>query len=66
MTPANILLAMELMMTLSNRLLAYRDAIASARAQNRDLTDSELDALADAAEQTLELNRQRLEAMKKP
>lgn len=66
MTPANILLAIDLMMALSRKFIAYRDAVASARAQNRDLSDSELDALADAAEQTLELNRKRLEAMQKP
>lgn len=63
MTPANILLAVDLMMALSRKFMAYREAIAAARAQDRDLTDSELDALADAAEQTLELNKKRLESM---
>lgn len=63
MTPANILLAVDLMMALSRKFIAYREAISAARAQDRDLTDSELDALADAAEQTLELNKKRLESM---
>lgn len=66
MTPANIMLAIDLMISLSKRFIAYRDAIDSARAQNRDLTDSELDALADATDQTIELNRKRLQAMQKP
>lgn len=61
---ANILLAVDLITGLSKRIMAYRDSIRTARAEGRDLTDSELDALSEEAGQALELARARIEAVK--
>lgn len=66
MTPANILLAIELMMTLAKRFAAYRDAVNEATAKGGDIDDPKLESLAEECGQTLELNRKRLEAMQKP
>jgi hypothetical protein len=61
---ANIFLAMDLITGLVQRISAYSQMISKARAENRDITEAELDALAEAAGQALELARKRIEAMK--
>jgi hypothetical protein len=65
MTPANILLAVDLLGSLVTKVMQYQASIRQAIAEGRDLTDSELDAMSIAAGQELELARRRIEALKK-
>lgn len=62
--PVNIVMAIKLIAGLSERIIAYRNTIVRAQAENRDITESELDALAEQAGQALELARARIEVVK--
>jgi hypothetical protein len=64
MNPANILMAVDLIAALAQRIGAYSAAVEKARAEGRDLSDAELDALAAQAGQAIELARARVAAIK--
>lgn len=65
MTLGNIILAADLIHSLFQRAMKYQETIKTALAENRDLTDAELDALANETGLELELARKRILALKK-
>lgn len=64
MTLGNIILAADLIHSLFQRAMQYQATIKTALAENRDLTDAELDALAKDTGLELELARKRIMALK--
>lgn len=65
MNTGNIMLAVDLIGELTKRITAYTQMITRARAENRDLTDAELDAVSTEAGLALELAHKRIADLKK-
>lgn len=64
MTLANVLLAADMVNLLLQRAMKFQAVLKQAASENRDLTDEELDAMADQAGTSLDLARRRLEGLR--